>query len=109
MLTISQTLMFIVEIVHSLIAGALLGALVESVTKVTPMHLVIFLYSMVVSSLAAVMIQRKVPRGSVMAFVASLPAVITITSLFRLVYTTLLRVSRTLGGSLGICFPGYAY
>lgn len=97
MLTISQTLMFAIEIVHSLMAGALLGALIESATKVIPMQLVMFLYSMAVSSLAAEMIQRKVPRDSVIALVASLSAVITITSLWGLVYTTPLGVSRALG------------
>ncbi|MCX8184624.1 MAG: metal ABC transporter permease [Sulfolobales archaeon] len=100
-LTISQTLVFAVELVHSLVAAALFGALIEAATGVVPMQLVIFLYSMSISSLVAELVRKNVPRDSVVAFTASLSAVVTIASLWGLIYVTPLGVSRALGALWG--------
>lgn len=100
-LTVSQTLMFAVEMIHSLIAGALIGALIESITGVIPTQVVIFLYSMAVSALVAELVKRKVPRDSVIAFITYLSSVATIASLWSLVYTAPLGVSKALGALWG--------
>lgn len=104
MLTISQTLMFAIEVTHSLMAGALLGALLEEVAKLAPMQVTIFLYTMAVSALVAELARRKVPRDTALALVASLSAVTSIASLWGLVYTTPLGVSRALGVLWGTVF-----
>ncbi|MCX8209284.1 MAG: metal ABC transporter permease [Sulfolobales archaeon] len=112
-MTISQTLVFAIELLHSLVAAALLGALAEAATGVVPMQLVIFLYSMFVSSLVAELVRRGVPRDSVVAFTASLSAVIAVASLWGLIYVTPLGVSRALGtlwgSALLVTLPDLAY
>lgn len=100
-LTVSQTLMFAIEVAHSLMAGALLGALVEELTGLVPMQVTIFLYSMGVSVVVAELVRRKVSRDTVLALVASLSAVVSVASLWGLVYTTPLGVSRALGALWG--------
>lgn len=101
MLTVSQTLMFAIEIAHSLMAGALLGALLEEVVRIVPMEATVFLYSMTVSALVAELVRKKVPRDTVLALVASFSAVVTVASLWGLVYTTPLGVSKALGALWG--------
>lgn len=102
MLTITQSLMFAVELIHSLLAGALLGALVESLLWFIPMQAVVFLYVTLISILVAELSERKVPKDSIVALVASISAVTTLTSLTYLVYVTPLGVSKALGAIWGV-------
>lgn len=101
LLTITQTLMFAVELTHSLLAGALLGALVEGLTNTIPMQLVLFLYSILTTTTAAELLRRKFSADSVVALIASLSAVVSIASLWGLVYITPLGVSRALAALWG--------
>lgn len=101
MLTVSQTLMYAIELVHSLMAGALMGALLESITGIIPMQLVIFVYSMAISVLVAELVRHKISRDTVVALVASVSAVVTLGSLWGLAYIAPLGISRALGALWG--------
>lgn len=102
MLTITQSLMFAVELVHSLLAGALLGALAESLLSFVPMQVVTFLYVTFISVLMAELLERRVSRDFAIAIVASISAVITLASLTYLVYVTPMGVPRALGAIWGV-------
>ncbi|MEM1918323.1 MAG: hypothetical protein QW504_06540, partial [Sulfolobales archaeon] len=79
-LTISQTLILAHELLHSLLAASLLGALIESITGFIPMQLTIFLYSMSMSVLVAELVKLKIPRDVVVAIVPSVSAIIAVGS-----------------------------
>ncbi|MEM1527824.1 MAG: metal ABC transporter permease [Sulfolobales archaeon] len=96
-LTISQTLILAHELLHSLLAASLLGALIESITGFIPMQLTIFLYSMAMSVLVAELVKLKIPRDVVVAIVPSVSAIIAVGSLWGLVRISPLGVSKALG------------
>ncbi len=101
-LALTQSTVFAIELLHSLLAGALLGVLVESLTRVIPMQVVVFLYSLAASALMAELSRRKVPQDVTVPLLFSLSAVLSVASAWYLAYTTPVGYSRAMAVVWGI-------
>jgi len=101
-LALTQSTVFAIELLHSLLAGALLGVLIESFTKVIPLQVVVFLYSLAASALVAELSRRRVPQDVAVPLLSSLSAVLSVAAAWYLAYTTPVGYSRAMAVVWGI-------